>query len=147
MDLIRQIPAVEGFFTWPSEQPALIASHCVSCGSYSFPAFSTCINPHCLDKKVEQVTLSRKGKLWTYTIHHYQPPPPFISPEPFKPYGIGVVELPEGIKVLGMLTTIDPDALQVGADIELVVEALNTDAEGTAYLTWKFAPVKEVDHA
>lgn len=142
MDSKKQIPAVEGFFTWPSEQPTLIASHCVSCGNYSFPAFSTCINPACKDKRVEQVHLSRRGKLWTYTIHYYEPPPPFMSPQPFTPFGIGVVELPEGIKVLGMLTTIDPHVLQIGTEMELVVEPMNTDAEGNEYLTWKFAPIK-----
>ncbi len=142
MEIKRKIPAVEGFFTWPSAQPALIASRCRSCGSYSFPAYSTCINPGCTEKQVEQITLSRKGKLWTYTVHYYQPPQPFQAPEPFKPFGIGAVELPEGIKVLGMLTTIDPQFLKIGAEMELVIEKMNNDAEGVEYLTWKFAPVE-----
>jgi uncharacterized OB-fold protein len=143
----KRIPAVEGFFTWPSERPALLASRCLSCGHTSFPAYSTCINPRCKDKRVEKVTLSSTGTLWSYTVHHYKPPPPFVAPEPFVPYGVGVVELPEGLKVVGLLTTTDPKQLQVGAPMQLVIETMNTDAQGTELLTWKFAPAKAVSHA
>jgi uncharacterized OB-fold protein len=144
---VKRIPAVEGLFTWPSEAPALIASHCLGCGTHAFPYYSTCINPACRDKRVEKTTLSRKGTLWTYTVHHYRPPPPFVAPEPFVPFAIGVVELPEGLKVVGMLTTTDPASLRIGAPMELVIDTLNVDAAGNELLTWKFAPGKESGHA
>ena len=138
---IKKMPAVKGLFTWPSEEPRLIGSHCRSCNSYSFPKRSLCPNPNCRNKQVEEVLLNPKGKLWSYTVHYYQPPPPFKFNEPFKPFGIGVVELPEGIKILGMLTSSDLNSLKIGMNVELVVEKIYEDKEGNESVTWKFKPV------
>ena len=140
-------PAVDGLFTWPGDESALIAGHCTGCGTYSFPALATCINPACRGRSVEKKTLGRKGTLWTYTIHHYRPPAPFICAEPFEPYAIGVVELPEGLKVIGMLTVTDPGLLRIGDSMELVVDVLATDETGAELLTWKFAPCRDAGHA
>jgi uncharacterized OB-fold protein len=146
-DVRKRAPAVEGLFTWPSDAPRLIAGHCMGCGTYSFPYYATCINPDCRDRRVEKATLSGKGTLWTYTVHYYRPPPPFVCPEPFTPFAIGVVELPEGLKVMGMVTGCDPESLQIGAAMQLVIDTLETDAAGTELLTWKFAPCEEPSHA
>ena len=133
------IPAVKGLFTWPTDKPQLIASRCRNCGTYHFPKISTCSNPFCDDKEnVEEVLLSTRGKLWSYTIHYFNPPPPAYMRAP---YAIGLVELPEGIKVLGMLTTIEN--LKVGMEVELVVDELYVDEKGNKYLTWKFKPITE----
>ncbi len=138
----NRLAAVEGLFTWPSEKPQLIGSRCKSCKNYSFPKTFTCQNPQCKEKEVEEVFLSRKGKLWSYTIVYYPPPPPFKVPEPFSPFGIGVVELPEGIRVLGMLTNCDLNALKMDMAVELVVEKIYGD-EANEYVGWKFQPVQK----
>jgi len=90
---------------------------------------------------VEEILLSKRGKLWSYTVHHYRPPPPFVSPDPFVPFGIGVVELAEGIKVLGRMTACDLDQLRIGMEVELVVEKLFEDEEGNEAMAWMFRPV------
>jgi len=137
----RQIPALDGFFTWPSQEPALIGATCRSCGQYFFPRFVIMHDPDCEDREqVEEVLLSRKGKLWSHTIIHYQPPPPFRAPEPFQPYCLGVVELPEGIRIMGQVTGCKMEQLRPGMDVELVVEMQYED-EDNEYLTWKFRPV------
>ncbi len=139
--LKQQIPALEGFFTWPSDEPALIGSRCNSCGQYFFPKFVIQHNPACEDRQqVEEVKLSRKGTLWSYTIVHYEPPLPFRCIKPFKPYGLGVIELPEGIRLIGQLTGCDLDKLRSGIDVDLVIEKQYED-EGNEYMTWKFRPV------
>ena len=110
----RKIPVVGGLFTWPAEQPQLIGTKCLSCGSYFFHKKMSCNNPACREKKVEEARLSPKGKLYSYTIQYYPPPSPFKYQEPFKPYGIGLVELSEGIMVTGMLTTGDRTSSKSG---------------------------------
>ena len=40
-------PMVEGLFTWPSDEPRLIASRCKKCGTVAFPKFPICNNPDC----------------------------------------------------------------------------------------------------
>ena len=138
----KQVAAVEGFFTL-SDDPHLIGSRCNSCGHYFFPRAFTCRNNKCHKaNEVEEVFLSRRGKLWSYTIMYYPPPLPFVAPDPFVPYGIGEVELPEGIKVVGMMTGCDPEKdLKIDMEVELVIDKLYDDEEGNEVVTWKFQPV------
>ena len=134
------IPIIDGLFTWPSDNPQLIATHCTSCNTYYFPNKRSCNNPNCKDKKVEEALLSTRGKLWTYTLMQYPPAPPFKSnKEP--PYPVGVIELPEGIMILSLLTDSEADKLEIGMDMELVIETLYRNEDGAAILTWKFRPV------
>ena len=135
-----QIPIEEGLFTWPSDQPSLIGSRCKSCGEYFFPQVNICQNPDCTDKNVEEMSLSRRGTLWSYTIQQYAPPPPYRGPVPLT---IGLMELPkENIKIMGQLVEgVRPEDLKIGMDLELVLEKLFEDENGNEVVTWKFKPV------
>jgi len=140
--LVKQgIPAVEGLFTWPSDNPRLMGGKCKSCGTYFFPRFYVVHKPGCHRGEIEEVLLSQKGVLRSYTVQYYPPPPPFKAPDPFVPYGIGLVELPEGINIVGMMTGCAVEDLKTGIEAELVVEKLYSDEEGNDRLTWKFKPV------
>jgi uncharacterized OB-fold protein len=134
----RQVPAMEGLFTWPSDSPRLIGSRCKSCGTYSFPKFYDIHKPGCRHGEREEVLLSKSGILRSYTIQYYQPPPPFRGPQPFVPYAIGEVELPEGLLVIGIMTGCKLEDLKSSINVEMVVEKLYTDKEGNDVLTWKF---------
>ena len=136
----KQVPIVEGLFTYPPDEPHLIAGHCKSCGTYFFPKGRPVHRPGCRERDVEEVLLSNKGKLASYTWHHYQPPR-FKTEEPFTPYGIGLVDLAEGIRVVGVLTGCKFEDLKIGMDVEMVAEKLYTDEQGSERLTWKFKPV------
>lgn len=133
----KQVPVEEGLFTWSSGEPRLIGSRCKTCGTHSFPKSYSCPNPECDAKDVEEVLLSRRGKLASYTIQHYAPP--LFRMEPFKPFAIGLVELPEGINVLGVLTT--TEKLKTGMGLEMVVEGLYTEGDSEV-VTWKFRPLE-----
>jgi uncharacterized OB-fold protein len=91
------------------------------------------------------VLLSPRGRLWTWTIQHFPPPvPPYAGeadPERYVPFGVGYVELPEGIRVEGRLTENDPARLEIGMEMELVIESFVKDAEGKDLLTFAFRPV------
>lgn len=140
----QQKPAVEGWFTWPmSSEPHLIGSRCVSSGDYFFPPVTVSANPKHAGGEVEDVKLSRKGKLFTYTINNFPPPPPYIAPDPFVPFGVAVVELEkEKMKISGMISAdADLDKLEIGMDMELILEALHIDADGDEVIGWKFKPL------
>jgi len=142
---IKQVAAIEGLFTWPSDNPKLIAGQCASCKSVSFPSSKFCSNPDCTDEKVSEVELSPNGKLHSYTIQNYPPPPPYVKPDPFKPFAIGLVELPEKIRVVGMITGCDLKDIKVGMDVKLVAEKIyekKIDGEMCDVMTWKWTPVK-----
>lgn len=135
----EKVPVVEGIFTWPSGDPRLIAGRCKSCGAFTFPKIMVCPNPECNDKfSMEEVLLNNTGRLWSWTLQRYKPPA-FEMTQPFKPFGVGIVEIPEGLRIVGMLTT--AEGLEIDMDVELVVEKLFED-EKKEYLTFKWKPAK-----
>jgi uncharacterized OB-fold protein len=102
----------------------------------------SCRNPKCEAKEIEDALLGRRGTLYSYTVQGYRPPPLF-GMEPWAPYAIGLVEIPEGLRVMGILTGCDLDEIRIGMPVKLVVKPLYTDASGRAVLTYKFAPLLE----
>ena len=140
----KQIPAVKGLFTMPPEEPHLLGTKCHSCGDYFFPRVDTCRNPHCSKAKpVEQVQLSKKGKLYSFTVNHY-PPPIFHKPDPFVPYALGIIELPEGIRVTSVIgTEYNENNLTVGMNMEMKVDKLYEDKDGNEVVSWRFLPVSK----
>ena len=55
------------------------------------------------------------------------------------PFGVGIVELPEGVRIIARLTEADPGALAEGQAMELVVVPLHRDDEGNDVVTYAFA--------
>lgn len=140
-------PVVEGWFT-TGEEPRLLASRCTTCSNVVFPPVSSdaaeaafyCRNPTCDGDQHDSVELSRRGTVWSYTDAQYQPPAPYVpATDPYQPFALAAVELPEGIVVLGQVADgFGVADLKVGAEVELVVETLNVDETGerTIY-RWK----------
>jgi uncharacterized OB-fold protein len=58
------------------------------------------------------------------------------------PYGFGVVQLDDGVRVITRLTESDPDALTFGEPVRLVLEAVDRDDEGRDVVTWAFEVVR-----
>ena len=82
--MTKQIPVAEGLFTWPAEEPSLIASDVD--GVLQFPA----------RPEGEQRLLKRRGTLWSFTSQNFRPPVPYDGDdtvETFQPYLVGYVEL------------------------------------------------------
>jgi len=136
------VAAIEGWYTLDADAPALLGSRCDKCGTYFFPKqFTYCRNPHCDSTDFTEVPLSRQGTLWSYTNACYQPPEPFVAPDPFEPYAIAAVHLEtEQMVVLGQVADgLGVEDLKVGMPMELVLDVLHPDPEGDK-LTWKWRP-------
>ena len=69
-------------------------------------------------------------------------PPPGYQGE--VPFGIGVVELPEGMRVITRLTERDPRPSAEGQPMELRVVPLHRDDDGDDVVTYAFAPARTV---
>lgn len=126
------IPVRDGLFVL-GDEPALVGGRCSYCGRVCFPRQEIC--PYCSKGPVEEIELSRSGTLWAWTAVT-APPPGY---EGAVPYGFGVVELPEGLRVITRLTEPDPAKLTRGQAMELVLEPLTEDG-GRRMLTYAFAP-------
>ncbi|MFH0914502.1 MAG: OB-fold domain-containing protein [Chloroflexota bacterium] len=141
-----QIPIEAGLFTLPTspeETPHLLGARCRACGEVVFPRRRSC--PKCFQEAMQEVALSRRGKVYTSTVVRIQPPPPFKASGTFSPYGLGTVELPEGLIVPTLFTGYEASQpLGIGTEVELVVEKLEEDDAGNEVVIYKFRPSGKV---
>lgn len=138
-------PVADGVFTWPTDQPRLIGSRCEDCDNHMFPTQPGC--SRCGGARVETVELADRGRLWTWTIQGFPPKaPPYVGesdPSRFEPFGVGYIELPGQVRVEARLTESDPDRLEIGMEMKLVVIPIGTDGDGNELVTFAFAPIEE----
>ncbi|MCB0976820.1 MAG: OB-fold domain-containing protein [Acidimicrobiales bacterium] len=140
-----RVPALgaEGWFT-TDDQPTLLGRRCTSCGTYAFPKVDFgCPNPSCTGTEFDEVPLSRRGTVWSYTDAQYRPPAPYVVPgEEHEPFCIAAVHLEaEGLTIMGQVVAgVGIDDLRVGAEMELVVDVLFTE-DDVDHLVWKWSPV------
>jgi uncharacterized OB-fold protein len=147
-DTKSAIPAVEGWFT-TEPSPTLLGSRCPACGTFSFPRETLfCRNPECEGQDFEDVSLSRRGRIWSYTDARYQPPLPYRAADPYEPFCIAAVELAaEKMVVMGQVVPgVGVDDLSIGTEVELVTDLLYED-DDHRYLVWKWRPVAPGDTA
>ncbi|WP_411148922.1 Zn-ribbon domain-containing OB-fold protein [Streptomyces sp. A30] len=137
-------PVVAGLFAGDGDDFTLLGTRCRACASVFFPREEFhCRNPGCQGGDLEEVPLSRRGRIWSYTDSRYRPPSPYVTnPElPWEPCALIAVELEaERMVVLGQavpgVTVAD---LAVGMEVEVVPGVLHEDAE-TIWTTWKWRP-------
>jgi uncharacterized protein len=138
------VPAVDGWFTTDPDRPALLGSRCTTCGTVAFPRETTfCRNPGCRGREFDEVELSRRGTIWSFTNACYQPPSPYVPvTDPFEPFTIAAVELDdERMVVLGqMVDGVGVDDLHAGMEVELTLGTLFED-DDHRYLMWRWRPV------
>jgi len=127
--------------TWPNDNPQLIGSTCGSCGATVFPVQQRC--PKCSVGYMSQVLLPRRGTLVAWTTQGFPPGPPYKGPtgKAFVPFGVGLVELGDVIRVEGRLTENDPAKLEFGMPVELTMIPFTTDDDGNDIVTFAFKPV------
>jgi uncharacterized OB-fold protein len=60
----------------------------------------------------------------------------------FQPFGVGLVQLDDIVRVEARLTEADPARLDFGMEVELEVIPFYVDASGDEIMTFAFAPVR-----
>lgn len=94
-----------------SDATPLRASRCPACGSLFFPPRDHCVE--CASNPVTTETeLSGKGTLYSVTNVHFGPAAPF---------GVGYVDLDEGVRALARFEALDDPAALVGADRRVTI--------------------------
>ncbi len=128
-------PVREGLFRDCGDGSArLLGGRCGTCRRHHFPLGPLC--PYCSNDEIEAAELGPRGALWLFTSV-LRPPPGYRGTVPF---GFGIVDLEEGIRVVSRLTEADVTKLSSGQPMSLVVEPLHTDDDGAAVYTYAFAP-------
>ncbi|MGV0745905.1 Zn-ribbon domain-containing OB-fold protein [Mycolicibacterium sp. XJ870] len=126
--------------TWPDADPQLIGSRCADCSATTFPAQDRC--PKCSGANTSEVLLPRRGTLVAWTTQGFPPGAPYkgAAGKDFVPFGVGLVQLDDVIRVEGRLTENDPAKLKFGMDVELTMIPFTTDDDGNELVTFAFAP-------
>jgi uncharacterized OB-fold protein len=100
-EIRSRAPLRKGLLTEPLEdlsEVRLVGTRCAACGETSLGAAERC--PACGRDSVETVPLNDRGTLWSFTVVRHRPPGDYRGPDPFAPFGLGLVELPDGVRVL-----------------------------------------------
>ncbi len=140
----KRVPAIDGWFAMDTAEPRLLGTKCSSCGTYFFPKESSfCRNPGCSSTDLEEVPLSPRGVLWSFTNNCYPPPKPYVTPDPFVPYIVAAVELErEKMIVLGQVAgDVKIGDLAAGMEMELCLDTLFED-DAAEHIIWKWRPAK-----
>lgn len=127
--------------TWPDNDPRLIGSSCGGCAAVTWPRQQRC--PRCSGPDMTDRLLPRRGTLIAWTTQGFVPKLPYAgkeTAESFEPFGVGLVQLGDDVRVETRLTEADPGRLRAGMDVELTFVPLYAEADGTEVMTVAFAP-------
>ncbi|MEW6667601.1 MAG: OB-fold domain-containing protein [Thermodesulfobacteriota bacterium] len=137
---MAEVPLREGWFynpKTPGEKAYLVGSRCRLCGYTSFPEKKVCIQ--CLrDDTMERMKLGAYGNLETYAVMRVG------TVEFSAPYMVGYVRTKEGASVFTPITgcVATDGALEIGEEMELVIEKVKVDGRGNDVIGWKYRPTQ-----
>ncbi len=118
----------------PDGAVRLIGGYCAGCERVHFPQGDTC--PYCSLSECTESELGPRATLWLFTSV-LRPPPGYRGQVPF---GFGIVELEQGLRVVTRLTEPDLAKLHRGMTMKLVISPLHTAEDGERVTTYAFAP-------
>ena len=93
----------------------LVGNKCPKCGGAFFPKAEFCTK--CLNKELEEMVLSKRGKLYSYTITRVP-----VGKYPI-PHAIGIITLPEKVRLTAPLI-MGAEDFKVGAEMEMEITTL-----------------------
>lgn len=107
----------------------LVVQRCAACGSFRHPPRPMC--PRCLSMEHEWAPASGRGRVWSWVIAHPPVLPAFAGRVP---YNVAVIELDEGVRVVGNLLGVAPGEIRDGMAVEVAFEDVE---EGVTLPQWK----------
>ncbi|PCI53355.1 MAG: nucleotide-binding protein [Alphaproteobacteria bacterium] len=138
------LPVKDGLIEFSQEDIGglhLLGSFCNACNEVSMGTNALCMN--CGGKEIKTIRLSRDGVLWSYTIIRHRPPGDYLGEDEFKPFGLGLVELDDGIKIMAPMEGA-VDAFHIGMKLVLRPWVL-VSKDGQNYLAFRYAEQGELE--
>lgn len=100
----------------------LVIQRCRDCKRLRHPPGPMC--SVCQSMKYEWVRVSGRGKIYSYTICYSTVHPALREKVP---YGVVLVELEEGVRVVSNVVDSNPEALKIGLSVEVVFDDVTPD--------------------
>jgi uncharacterized protein len=118
---LRPVVSPDTAFFWEGARAGeLRIQRCAECGALRHPPGPMC--PHCNAVKRDHVTAAGRGVVHSYVVHHH-PPVPGTDP----PYVVALVELEEGVRMVGNLLGCPPGEAYVGMPVELEFQRMDEE--------------------
>ena len=122
------------------ERGELLASKCAVCGAIQYPPRSDC--PECFGTEFEWSVVGGEGRLVAYTSvfvtpEHFTPDLSETAPlssYAYQPSPVGIVEMKNGLRVMGWIHGVASDAIHVGMTLVPRPEVLR-DGRATVVLS------------
>jgi len=109
------------FFWAGTRQGELRIQRCGGCGALRHPPGPAC--PRCGSiGKAEYLVAAGTGTVYSYAVHHHPP-----VPGKELPIVVALVELTEGVRMLGELTGIDPGDVRIGMPVRVSLDRIADD--------------------
>jgi uncharacterized OB-fold protein len=96
----------------------LLLQRCAGCGTFRHYPRPMC--PACHAMEVDWVEVDGQGTVHSWTVPHRSALPAFAAVQPFT---LLTVDLPQGVRLLGMLRGSD-QGLAIGAAVRMAIEAV-----------------------
>ncbi len=111
----------------------LLGNRCTQCNSEYYPPAYLC--RRCGSESLVDVEMPTTGQILTYTILREV----MSGFEGQQPIVIGIVQLDNGVKVLGQIVDTPLDALKIGCRVRLVFRKIRDESNvGQIYYGYKF---------
>ena len=123
-------PDVAGAPFWEAAaRHQLVLQSCASCRTIRHPPRPMCAVCNSMEYTFEQA--SGRGRIWSWVIAHAPVLPSFAEKVP---YNVIVVELEEGVRMIGNLLDVDNDAIEEGMQVTVDFEDIE---EGVSLPVWR----------
>lgn len=124
------------------EKYRLAVFKCKSCGALNFPRRRICVGCR-KPSEFEEQKASGRGKVYSYTVVAAGATASEHAEEGRVggPFPVAIVELEEGIRVMGQVTDCDPSAVKIGMNVESVFRKIY-EQDGIIRYGYKFRPVE-----
>jgi uncharacterized OB-fold protein/acyl dehydratase len=108
-------------FFWDGTRAGeLRIQRCGTCGALRHPPGPMC--PSCHSVARDHVKAAGRGAVYSYVVHHH---PPVPGREP--PFVVGLIELEEGVRMVGNVVGCPPAAVHIGMPVHVTFERIDDD--------------------
>ncbi len=125
----------ELFTTDDEGRVRLVAGYYKDSDSYTFPKYL--VDPKSFSEDVEERPLSPTGILHSFTIVRRS------MPEFPVPYALGLVDFPEGVRVMAQVETDNFEELKIGDEMGVTVGNVKKTADGRDVKSYKFYKINK----
>lgn len=94
-------------------------TRCKKCSEFYLPPRAEC--PQCMTEDMDWVDVGNEGKLVTFTKLFYGP----TGFEDRTPYVLGIVDLGEGGRLLGLMEGLDEESISIGMKVKVIPKVVD----------------------